>query len=147
MMNNFFLNPYLPNTAKEVGSLIENLFNGSISNFIGSDTLDSLPSINVVENNDHFLLEVAIPGLDKNDIELKVDNGLLSVSAEKKEGKEDSAARYTRREFGYASFQRTMKLPENVDEAKISATSENGVLNIKLPKTEVIETVKTIEIK
>ena len=146
-MSNIFLNPYLPNTTKEVGSLIENFFNGSISNFIGSDTLDSSPSINVVENNDHYLLEVAIPGLNKNDIELKLENGLLRISAERKEEKEDSAERYTRREFGYASFQRTMKLPENVDEAKISATSKNGVLNIKLPKTEVTETVKTIEIK
>ena len=146
-MSNIFLNPYLPNATKEVGSLIENFFNGSISNFIGSDALDSSPSINVVENNDHYLLEVAIPGLNKNDIELKLENGLLRISAERKEEKEDSAERYTRREFGYASFQRTMKLPENVDEAKISATSKNGVLNIELPKTEVAEAVKTIEIK
>ena len=127
-MSNIFLNPYLPNTTKEVGSLIENFFNGSISNFIGSDGLNQSPSINVVENDDHYLLEVATPGLSKNDVELKLENGLLTVSAEKKEEKEDSAERFTRREFSYTSFQRTLKLPENICEEKISAASNNGCL-------------------
>ena len=146
-MSNIFLNPYLPNTTKEVGSLIENFFNGSISNFIGSDALNQSPSINVVENDDHYLLEVATPGLSKNDVELKLENGLLTVSAERKEEKENRAERFTRREFSYTSFQRTLKLPENICEEKISATSNNGVLTVTLPKKEVTETVKTIEIK
>lgn len=147
MTDNIFLNPYLPNTSKEVGGLIENFLNGSISNFVGSDFLKSSASINVSESDRAFLLEVATPGLSKKDIELKLDNGLLTVSSTKKEEKMNEGERYTRREFSYAAFERTVRLPENICEEKISAASKDGVLLITLPKEEVKETVKTIKIK
>lgn len=78
-------------------------FNGPISNFIVSDGLNQSPSIKVVENEEEYLLEITMSGLKKDDVELGLEKGLLRVFAEK----EDTEKRFTRKEFDYASFQRT----------------------------------------
>ncbi len=111
------------------------------------------PAINVIESATDYKVEVAAPGMKKEDfiIHINEDNDLV-ITMEKKEenNEEDKEARYLRREFSYTKFQQTLILPEDVDKDQIDAKVENGVLTIDLPKRkpeEVEKTTKTIEVK
>ena len=133
-----------------VGKVFDHFFNGGISDFIGSDFLVSNPSINIVETKDAYRLEVAAPGLEKEDFNLKVEKGFLQVSAERKEENEiEEEGKFTRREFNYTSFSRSFKLPETVDDNAINADYINGVLTVTLPKVEEekMKIQKVIEVK
>lgn len=96
----------------------------------------SLPKVNIKELADAFEVEMAVPGMKKSDFEISLENNVLSISSELEEKKEESEETFTRREFGYASFKRTFTLPETVDEGKIKATYNEGILSIHLPKKE-----------
>ncbi len=112
------------------------------------------PAINVVEHDNGYAVEVAAPGMTKDDFNVHLDeDGNISITMEKKsENKEENKknGHYLRREFSYSKFQQTMILPENVDREKISASVKDGVLTIdlpKLPKEEPVKRSKQIEIK
>ncbi len=111
------------------------------------------PAINVIESEKDFKVEVAAPGMTKDDFNVRIDEDEnLVISMEKKsENKEEKKdGRYLRREFSYAKFQQTMVLPDNVDKEKILAKVEHGVLCIDLPKLSEEETKKAqklIEVK
>ena len=95
------------------------------------------PAINVFETEKEYKVELAAPGMTKEDFNVHIDEEInLVISMEKKtENKEEKKeGRYLRREFSYSKFQQTMILPDDVDKEKISAQVENGVLNIDLPK-------------
>ena len=96
----------------------------------------SLPKVNIKEEADAFIVEMAVPGLKKSDFNLNLENNTLSISAEIEEHNEDKDDGYTRREFGYSSFKRTFTLPETVEDSKINAKYNEGILNIHLPKKE-----------
>tara|TARA_R110002049_G_scaffold231823_5_gene404420 strand:+ start:237 stop:713 length:477 start_codon:yes stop_codon:yes gene_type:complete len=96
----------------------------------------SLPKVNIKEEADAFIVEMAVPGLKKSDFDINLDNNILSISAELKEEREDNDEGYTRREFGYSSFKRTFTLPETVNDSKINASYNEGILNVHLPKKE-----------
>lgn len=142
-------NPTHPSQA--LGKWIDNLFNTTLADVIGSDYAVSQPSVNITEHENHFLMELAAPGLEKTDFALQVENDHLIVSAEKKTEKEESEkGKFTRREFNYNAFKRSFFLDDQINREGISAAYENGVLRITLPKKE--ETWKkpsatTIEIK
>ena len=114
------------------------------SDFFDSDKLfdqslfkksELIPAVNVKENGDTFEVEVAAPGLKKEDFNVSVENGILNISAEKREEKEDKEENFTRKEFSYSSFSRSFTLPENVNEEQISAKYEDGLLRLNLAKT------------
>jgi HSP20 family protein len=106
------------------------------------------PSVNIVENESMFKLEVAAPGLAKEDFKINVEDKVLTVSAEKKiETETNEGEKILRREFGYSNFKRTFTLPENVNVKDIKAVYENGVLNVHLPKAEVKKMIQTIDIQ
>ena len=111
------------------------------------------PAINVKENEKEYEVEVAAPGLTKDDFKVSLDDeGDLVINMEKKEDnkEEKKRGRYLRREFSYTKFQQTMLLPDDADKEKISATVENGVLMVNIPKVEpkvVPQANKVIEIK
>nr|WP_320058741.1 Hsp20/alpha crystallin family protein [uncultured Bacteroides sp.] len=111
------------------------------------------PAINVIESENDFKVEVAAPGMTRDDFNVRIDEDEnLVISMEKKsENKEEKKdGRYLRREFSYAKFQQTMVLPDNVDKEKITAKVEDGVLSIDLPKLSEAETKKAqklIEVK
>lgn len=97
------------------------------------------PAINVLENEHDYEIEVAAPGMKKEDFKVHIDeNGNLAIEMEKKvdEKEEKKNGRYLRREFSYSKFQQTMVLPDDVERDKISAKVENGVLNVIIPKVE-----------
>ena len=103
-----------------------------------SSTSTTIPAINVKETNDNFEVEVAAPGMKKDDFKVELDGNMLTISSEKNDEWEDKEGeRYTRREFSYQSFQRSFQLPRDVvDENKIEAKYENGVLRLLIPKKE-----------
>jgi len=111
------------------------------------------PAINVFETEKEYKLELAAPGMTKDDFNVHIDeNDNLVICMEKKSDnkEEKKEGRYLRREFSYSKFQQTMILPENVDKEKIAATVEHGVLNVTLPKLseeEVKKPNRQIEIK
>lgn len=114
----------------------------------------NVPAVNVKENEKDFSLEVAAPGLQKEDFNVEVNDGQLIISAEKKMNNEDEQAnespRYTRKEFSYQSFRRSFTLDEeSLDADNISAKYENGVLFVSIPKkvkTEEEKKAKTISV-
>lgn len=110
--------------------------------------LATVPAVNIREDEDAFSVELAAPGKKKEDFNINLDHNVLTISSESKDEKEEKNANYTRREFSYSSFQRSFVLPNSVDSDKISASYENGVLLINIPKKEEAKkkTVRTIEI-
>lgn len=113
--------------------------------FFGKDLLGSffsdgadyrVPAVNIKENDKGFTIELAAPGLKKEDIIVKVENDTLSISSSIENEKKREDENYMRHEFNFKSFNRTFSIPENVDQEKISANNNNGVLTVELPKLE-----------
>ena len=105
------------------------------------------PPVNIHETPDAFHLELNVPGRNKEDFKLNVENSLLTISFEKKEETKSDDYKTVRREFSYKSFSRSFNLDQQVDYAKIQAKYENGLLNILLPKNaEAKEASKQITI-
>ena len=96
----------------------------------------SVPAVNIKELDTHFEIELAIPGKNKNDFKIEIEEGLLSISSSfNKEQKEDNS-KLTKIEFDYNSFKRTFSIPESVDSSKIEATYKGGILKISLSKRD-----------
>jgi HSP20 family protein len=111
---------------------------------------DSLPSTNIKEMEDHFEVEVAAPGMSKNDFHVELDNDTLIISAHRENQREekDKDGNYTRREFSYQNFSRSFSLPERmVQGEKISAKYRDGILQIMIPKTEEAKTKPARQIR
>lgn len=96
----------------------------------------TVPAVNVEESKNDYLVSLAAPGLKKSDFKIDVDGNMLTISSEKEENREEKDARYTRKEYSYSSFSRSFTLPENVQQDKIEASYEDGVLKLVLPKKE-----------
>ena len=133
-------------------SWLPDIFNDFFDNSWMTRTNYTAPAINVIENEKEYDVELAAPGLDKDDFKVHIDEeGMLHIEMEKKsENKEGKKhGRYLRREFSYEKFQQTLVLPDDVECDKIEAKVEKGVLNVRLPKKEVIQkpaSVKQIDI-
>lgn len=116
------------------------------------DGLESrwLPSANIKEDNDKFVVEMLVPGMTKKDIHVEIDdNNMLCISAEKKEESEEKTENYTRKEFSYGTFKRNFDLPVTIDKDKVAAKCNDGILTVELPKKEEVvlkSQVKEIEI-
>jgi len=107
----------------------------------------NFPHVDIVEEKDVYRISADLPGIDKNDIKVEVENGILSISGEKKAEKtEREKDRFYHFERSYGSFSRTFKLPENVGADTIEAKFNNGVLELLLKKTEPTKP-KAIEVK
>jgi HSP20 family protein len=114
----------------------KDLWDWGLSN--NSITNTTIPAINVKETNEAYQVEVAAPGMQKNDFKIELDGNMLTIRSEKEERRvNNDNEKYTRREFSYQSFQRTFQLPKDVvDEDKIQARYENGLLHLTIPKKE-----------
>lgn len=96
----------------------------------------TLPSVNIIEKEDSFHIELAAPGLKNEDFKVNVHENVLTISVEKKEETNEEKDNYTRKEFNYTSFKRSFTLPKTVDSDKIEATYTDGILQLTLPKKE-----------
>ncbi len=129
-------------------SWLPDIFNDFFDNSWMERPTYTAPAINVIENEKEYEVELAAPGLDKDDFKVHVDaEGNLHIEMEKKnetkEGKKHG--RFLRREFSYEKFQQTLLLPEDIDSEKIEAKVEKGVLNVILPKKEKIQTTAPVK--
>ncbi len=96
------------------------------------------PKLDVAELKDKFEIKAELPGMDEKDIELSLDDGLLTISGEKKAETEEKDKGYYLKECSYGTFSRSIRLPDNIADDKIEAKFKKGVLTIDLPKKEVI---------
>ena len=121
---------------------LPDIFNDFFDNSWMERANSTAPAINVIENEKEYDVEVAAPGLTKEDFNVRLDHeGNLVINMEKKAENNEGGkhGRYLRREFSYEKFQQTLLLPEDVDAEKIEAKMENGVLNVHLPKVVKVE--------
>lgn len=134
-----------PSTS--LSSLVDDMLGDSVWGWPTRRETTWAPSVDVVENKDAYVLHAELPGLEKKDINVSVEDGVLTISGERKfEGKDEKDDNYRYYERRYGSFSRTFKLPEHVDAAKIKANHKNGVLELTLPKTEAAKP-RQIEVK
>ncbi len=128
--------------SNRVPSFFDRFLEGDMMDWANSNfstTNTNLPAVNIKENNDEFIIEVAAPGMKKEDFRVNYDNGRLSISSEVREEVQDGE-KYTRREFSYQSFQRTFDISQElVDGDKINAKYSEGILQLSLPKREEIK--------
>lgn len=119
-------------------SFIDELFKDEFDNVKNTDFNkgNTSPKVNIKETTDAFILEMAVPGFNKSDFVIDLENETLSISTEIKTEESETKDDYTRKEFGYASFKRSFILPDTVDGDKIEAAYTDGILSITIPKRE-----------
>lgn len=119
----------------------------ALDQFFGSDMLADRPAVNILEQDDRFEVQLAAPGLQKADFQIEIKDGYLSISAEKSTENVEKNANFKRKEFSFASFNRRFYLSDTIDADNITATYDQGVLNVRLPKVPTQEkSTKKIEI-
>ena len=101
-----------------------------------SNNTSSMPAVNIKEDDKRFILDLAVPGIDKKELKIDINEDLLTISSETKNETEENKEGYKRKEFSYSSFCRSFQIPENVDKEKIEANYKDGVLSVALPKAE-----------
>ncbi len=125
--------------------LLDNfLFDSKLDTFNHNYETFSIPTVNIIENFPSFVIELAAPGLQKEDFTIEVEEDRLKIASKKVEEKkeENKDFHFKRREFNYNSFERSFKLPENIKIEDIEANYENGVLRVTLPKMEEKKALK-----
>lgn len=138
------------NTAPYFPAVLDELLN---TDWLGGRTQNlaaTNPSVNIIEKDTTFTLEVAAPGIKKEDFNIELNNDLLTISVSRDtSGQDKDEVKYTRREFSFASFKRSFTLPESINTAEISASYEDGILVVGLPKREEaqVQPARLIDIK
>ncbi len=125
--------------------VFETFFNNS---FVSDRMISRVPAANIAEDDNQYHIELAVPGLKKEDFKINLDKNILSISAEKKLENTDESKKYNRREYSYSSFIRTFTLPASADQGNIGAAYVDGVLRINVAKREEAKNItKEIVIK
>jgi HSP20 family protein len=101
-----------------------------------SNNTSSKPAVNIKEDEKSFILDLAVPGIDKKELKIDINEDLLTISSETKNESEENTDGYKRKEFSYSSFCRSFQIPENVSKDKIEANYRDGILSVALPKIE-----------
>lgn len=104
------------------------------------------PALDIIETDDAYVVQAALPGLSADDIDVDIDDGVLTIKADRSDENEEQADKYLLRERSYGKFARSVRLPKNVSADEISATVESGILTLTLPKSEDAKP-KSIEVK
>ncbi len=121
---------------KRPNTLFPSIMDDFWKDFNDRETATFVPSVNVREQEDRYLLEMSAPGFDKKDISISVEDEVLTISGNVKEEKEERTENYVSREFRTGSFTRSFNLGKQIDAEHIAAKYENGILNVTLPKVE-----------
>ena len=136
--NGSLANKGMVGTFPTWSSWIDEMFSNDLPSVFKSNfnTGLSLPKVNISETDDYFSVHLAAPGMKKEDFKVEIDNQVLSISSEMKNETSNEEDTFTRKEFEYASFNRSFTLPESVDAKNIKASYEDGILKLTLPKKE-----------
>ena len=129
-------------------SVFDDLFNELYSlptSFLSKSGVDLSPRIDISETDAAYKIEAELPGINQKEIDVKIDNNILTIKGKKEDIKAEKEKNYHLRERYYGAFQRSISLPNNIEPEKIKASFENGVLNISVPKNDK-RTPKKIEI-
>ena len=102
----------------------------------GWGTSNTIPSVNISETKDFYLVSMAIPGMKKTDFKIGIEGNMLTISSEMEETKEEKEEEYTRKEYNYSTFSRSFNLPDEINKEKIEAIYSDGILKLTLPKKE-----------
>lgn len=138
------------NQLPDIANIFDDFFGGDFFHTPAAQGRRTVPAVNVKETQDEYLIEVAAPGMKKDDFKVEVNNNVLTISCEVEDKKEENEKGFTRREFCYSAFRRSFAIPRNeVDESKIDASYKDGILEIKLHKREEVKPkpARMIEIK
>ena len=128
-----------------VNDIFESIFNDT---FFSDRMVTRVPAVNISESNDFYHIELAAPGLKKQDFKISVNDNNLHISVEQQVEQHNNDRKYNKREYSYSSFVRSFTLPEQADQAKIEAAYEDGVLKIEIAKKEEAKFVsRQIELK
>lgn len=137
--------------TRSLPGLFDEFFSGNLlPNYLEEGAWKSTPAVNIYESDEKFEIQIAAPGLEKEDFKIDLKNEYLLVYSEKKDKKEEKEkGKVVRSEFRYSSFQRSFALPKDIDVTAISATHKNGILIIELPKKieQKDSSVRQIEIQ
>jgi HSP20 family protein len=118
-------------------SIFNDFFDRDLFDLTNTSFMNStLPAVNIKESKEDYQVEVAAPGMNKDDFKIELENNFLVISSEKEDKKEEEGKEFTRREFSYQSFKRSFSLPKTIEDTKIKANYKDGVLKITLPKKE-----------
>lgn len=101
-----------------------------------------MPAVNINETGNSVEIEMAVPGMNKNDIHVEVDENVLTIRSTREEESVEDRKNYKRREFHYSAFERSFTIPEELDSNKIEAKQENGILHISIPKKKEVPVMK-----
>lgn len=124
--------------------VFDSIFNDT---FLSDRMVARVPAVNVSETNSDYQIELAAPGLTKDDFKLKLERDVLSISVEQSQQNQQQERNYTKREYSYNSFVRSFTLPDSADENGVEAKYEEGILRISIPKREDAKTTsRQIEI-
>ncbi len=118
-----------------------------LSNFFSDGADYTVPAVNIKENENGFTIEVAAPGLNKEDFNIKLEKDVLTVSSENENKNEEIKENFMKKEFSFKSFSRSFSIPETVDQNKIKASHNNGILTIELHKMDEAKVKKSKIIK
>lgn len=135
--------------APTLSNFFDDFFTRDLFNWpSSSSTGTSIPSVNIYETDGEFHVEMAAPGMSKDDFKVELDNNMLTISSQKETEEKDEKKNYQRREYSYQSFVRSFHLPDSAEAEKINAKYTDGVLNLVIPKKEEAKRkpVKTIKI-
>ncbi|WP_285056805.1 Hsp20/alpha crystallin family protein [Pedobacter ginsengisoli] len=131
------------NTAPYFNNVFDSLFSEALNKNL---TVNKVPGVNILETEEDYKIEMAAPGLIKEDFQINLKKDTLSVWVEKKEIESEVKKDYTRKEFEYSSFARSFVLPESVNADSITAEYLNGILNITIGKDDVKSQSKEIKV-
>lgn len=131
-MNLIKRNSFIPSST----ALFDDFFTRDLFDWSKSEGNGLVPRVNIKEDNDGFAVEIAAPGMRKEDFHVELDNDMLTVSSEVSEDNEEKDGKYTRREFSYHSFRRSFYLPNTVEADQINAKYSDGILNLWIPKKD-----------
>ena len=123
--------------------------NDLLPRFFDSTPRMNMPAVNISEDTESFKIDLAAPGLEKNDFKIEIKNNVLTISSEKETKNEEKSEKFMRKEFNYCSFKRSFALPQTADTEKIAATHNNGILSVQIHKKEEAKEkpMRQIEIK
>jgi HSP20 family protein len=117
------------------GKIFDDLFNRSISDIVGTDFTSESPSVNIIETDEAFELEIAAPGLNKNDFNVSIEKDQLTISAERNTEEGENTSTYKRKEYDFKKFSRKFRLPKTVDKETVKAKYNLGLLRVTVDKT------------
>lgn len=114
--------------------IVDDMMNKSLADLVGIEGTPAKPPVNIKQKEDRYILELAVPGIEKENIKLTIEGKQLKISNNKEKTIPEAEEKYERREFNFTTFQRKFSLPDKVDTSNISANLKNGVLTILLYK-------------